>query len=562
MIVDRQCRFNCFIFPVFRQNLIKPLSPLSFSRQDHKRKQKEERHPNHSSSLNFNSISTSNLFNSFTNSNYPLSLHFQFSPFPFYFRQKQSFLGPRVSNFWVHCFVIAFKSSPITEAMESAGKRRKLTETRKTSTRNGAAGASGFSQPVQRSRANSSSSGSGSTNLDASGTAIIPRAVITRFPEHPNVIFSSEGQRESFKKLCEVPVIPTHFVDDKSLDKLGWRAPVLELLNGTGTRRLATMLHYTYESLTYKFFSSFRYVAQNNAKNIPEIRIHFRLLNKDYKLTFTQFGGYLGVASAGSTTPPRDEATRALWPALYHGPRDRHYINDVDHPIPRFWFRLVVGTIFGRPDPNKLNVIERHMLAGFLNVDYCDPFVLNVAQAVATHFNTFRAHRVIQCGGNVSHLASRLIPGFPPDHLKPIGHEVGLSSLQADRLLNLPALASFKWIRTIPSLQRKLEGEKTLPLPLPCNAFPAIVPMPKFDPTLDPTKSRPPTPSFLLLGGQSSGSTKEASQSSGNTFTPIVIPTITFPPPPPPSTRPQPTYPAHFIKPPQRNYLQILRFRA
>jgi len=109
------------------------------------------------------------------------------------------------------------------------------------------------------------------------------------------IIFKDNKQRDRYKVLISKPLHACRYPDSYSLNVLGIRDNVFDLLGRLGWVDMLRPMR-GYENFTYEFlvFTKDRLNFDN-----PNHRVYFRLLNIDYEMSIQHFCDEMGFANAG-----------------------------------------------------------------------------------------------------------------------------------------------------------------------------------------------------------------------------------------------------------------------
>lgn len=110
--------------------------------------------------------------------------------------------------------------------------------------------------------------------------------------------FKDNKQRDMYKVLISKPLHACRYPDSYSLNVLGIRDNVINLLGKLGWVDMLRPMR-GFENFTYEFLSSIIFTKDRLNFDHPNHRVSFRLMNIDYEMSLQQFCDEMGFVNAG-----------------------------------------------------------------------------------------------------------------------------------------------------------------------------------------------------------------------------------------------------------------------
>ena len=106
--------------------------------------------------------------------------------------------------------------------------------------------------------------------------------------------FKDNKQRDRYKVLISKPLHACRYPDSYSLDVLGIRDNVFNLLGNLGWVDMLRPMR-EFENFTYEFLSSIAFKKDMINFDNPDHRVSFRLMNIDYEMSLENFCYEMGI---------------------------------------------------------------------------------------------------------------------------------------------------------------------------------------------------------------------------------------------------------------------------
>nr|ACY01933.1 hypothetical protein [Beta vulgaris] len=298
-----------------------------------------------------------------------------------------------------------------------------------------------------------------------------PPPEIPRDETFPDVIFSTEEQRERFQRLKGREVSPTTFLDIEFLDKLGIHNEFKEFMKIIGMEPFYTVHVNTYPVLVYEFYSS---LNVTHPRSGPISHVSYRLLNRDFTLTLPEFARILRVLNRGEIGHPPDYHHRNVYYAITGDETDftlQHcHARYIHQPIFKIWVRFMSKTLFGRVEGQLIRGDELYLIGSYMYRGTPRRFHYNIPHHVALQMEriattypkrradgTFSSRPIVN-GGLVT-LFARAIPDFDETQYQPA---------LGPTLLDYAYLTRLHWLeRGGDTYKWQINGMRSIDLPSP-----------------------------------------------------------------------------------------------
>ena len=196
-------------------------------------------------------------------------------------------------------------------------------------------------------------------------------------PDLTNMVFRNGADRhrqeQLYRRFHQRGILPTRYIDEDCLRDLGLLESVQFMLHESGLHYIATMNLPTYESLTLEFLISFSYQTPSTPEASQYLigATTFRLFNMEYTMNQETLSQILhcnhGEGVEYRIPPEEDWKARSfeIWECLTNT-----QVNDwaellsthIHNPCILYFHRVLVNTVFGRANNNKVNAREMYFL--------------------------------------------------------------------------------------------------------------------------------------------------------------------------------------------------------
>ena len=253
------------------------------------------------------------------------------------------------------------------------------------------------SQPRQKPRRAPSSAAERSRNSDENAHGI----TFTK-PEH----------KERYNVLIKRKLLPTRYICEDTLNKLGLRDEVFRMFENIGMLPFMLFEAPTYEGLTFEFLSSvdFKLRRRWNGSELEFYgNLEFCMFGNQHSLSVAEVGAALNLPFSGPGQPPETFHSGEFWEAItgtsgYNPSRAK--ASGIHNPCFRYAQKGLAYTLFGRGD--STGVCAKREL--FLLQNMTEVGRVNVAAFAANHLKQVgnATSGEISVGGMITQLADHL----------------------------------------------------------------------------------------------------------------------------------------------------------
>ena len=239
-----------------------------------------------------------------------------------------------------------------------------------------------------------------------------PHQRARRIPNAHDLVFEKPEHRKRYEALAKRKLLPTRYICNETLDKLGLREEIHRMFGNLGMLEFMQFEAPTFEKITLEFLSTVEFKLRrrwNGSETEYYGDLVFQLFGEEHTMSLQEVGAALNLPSVAYGAPPETFAAAEFWTAItgktgYNPSTGK--ASGIHNPCFRYAQKGLAFTLFGRGDSTGV-AAKRELF--FLHC-MTESSRVNVAAFAANHLKQvgYASTGDISVGGMITQIADHL----------------------------------------------------------------------------------------------------------------------------------------------------------